>query len=106
MEAQYRLVVAVADKFIEFGVFLVLDLAFRARPDGFNGIDFFALDLDRKGDEGRILLDNPRNGEFQGVFFRIFLQLHNDLGAAMQAVAGADRVGAVADKFKLFSVNT
>jgi hypothetical protein len=42
------------------------------------------------------LLDNPLDGELLAVVLRVLLQLHDDFGAAMQAVAGADRVGAVA----------
>lgn len=96
MIAVERLIVSIAHEFVELCVLLVFDFAFCPRPDGFNSVDFLAFDFDREGNEGRILLDDPLDGEFLAVIVRILLQLHDNFRAAMQAVAGADGVAAVA----------
>ena len=51
MEAKTGVCVFVADEFEKFGIIVVTDIVFIARPDGLNGVDFVAVEVDVEWDE-------------------------------------------------------
>jgi hypothetical protein len=58
MQAEAGLVEGVGLELVELGVFLVLDLVLAAQPEGLDGVDAFAVEVDRERDEGAVALED------------------------------------------------
>ncbi len=74
----------VADKLVKFVVLLFFDLVLAAGPQGLDGVDRLARDLDREGDEAGILLDDLLDPLLAGKLLGIAFEFDDDLGAAVQ----------------------
>jgi len=67
VQAQAGLVVGVGLEFVELGVLLVLDLALAAQPEGLDGVDAGAVEIDRETDEGAVALEEVLDAVLLGV---------------------------------------
>ena len=98
METEARVVVGVGLKFVELGIFLVFDFVFRAKPEGLDGVDALAVEIDGERDEGAVTFDDFLDLPVGGVVGAVVFQFDDDFGTAALAVGFFDFVatGAVA----------
>ena len=106
MQAIARLVPGISLEFVEFRVFLVLDLGLTPQPEGIDGVDDVAVQLDRELDEARVPLDDFLNVRVTGELLVLVLQENDDFRSSSLTFGFLDLVftcpGACPNMARLF----
>jgi len=92
-----------ADERVKLVVFLLLDVVLVPRPDGLNGVEPFAVQLDGKRHKARVSLNDPLDCAGLRELLRIVFEFQRDLGAARQIGGGREVVTAGAPRSSIAS---